>query len=54
MMPWGLDLFDDGAHALDDGLGAMLELTCLALITRCTLMEMTYLDDMMTYMMEIA
>ena len=28
-----LDLFDDGAHALDDGLGAMLELT--------------YLDDMM-------
>ena len=29
-----------GAHALDDGLGAML--------------EMTYLDDMMTYMMEIA
>ena len=32
-----LDLFDDGAHALDDGLGAVL--------------EMIYLDDMMTYMM---
>ena len=28
-----LDLFDDGAHALDDGLGAMLELTCYALMT---------------------
>ena len=23
----------DGAHALDDGLGAMLELTCLTLMT---------------------
>ena len=28
-----LDLFDDGAHALDDGLGAMLELTCHTLMT---------------------
>ena len=49
-----LDLFDDEAHALDDGLGAMLELTRHTLMTWCTLMEMTYLDDMMTYMMEIA
>ena len=31
-----------GAHTLDDGLGAMLELTCYALLTWCTLMEMAW------------